>query len=570
MLEESPRAFVLRRKREMDVERGSFYDHWRELAEYILPRAPRFTVQDRTARGQKANKKIVDGTATLSLRALVSGLMSGVTSPARPWFKLSASYGKTPHELAVWLHGVTRTMQEVLVQSNFYTETAKLYQSCGLFGTGAMAILPDEESVLRCETFSIGTYWLATNDRHVVDEFLRDFTMTVRQMVEEFGFDKVSKSVQEMAKEKRWDNRIEIYHYIGPNHQWDPANKVNKFKRYKEWYVEVGMADSRQSNIIYQAEGDMQMPLRERGFDTFPIVAPRWEADGEDIYGCQSPAMQALPDIKRLQAEQKVKAKAIEKQADPPIIASASLKNGGLNADPGKTTYGDARAGQELVRPMYQVSFDVQGVMLDIQEIQKRIQRFFFEDLFLMVANERRSGTKAREIDELYEEKMTMLGPAYERLNDEFLDPSITRVFDICNSARMFEPAPKAFQGSKWKPEYISPMAQAQKMVGISGQDRVRNTVGIIAGFKPEIVDLWDADADLREAAEVVGINPSLLRAQEEVDAIRQQRSTDQAAAQQLAASQQVAQTAQTLSQTNTQEDNGLTQLLNINRGVPV
>lgn len=186
-----------------------------------------------------------------------------------------------------------------------------------------------------------------------------------------------------------------------------------------------------------------------------------------------------------------------------------------------------------------------------------------------MVANERRSGTKAREIDELYEEKMTMLGPAYDRLNDEFLDPTISRVFSICNEARLFEPAPKQYQGSKWKPEYISPMAQAQKMVGISGQDRVRNTVGILAGFKPEIVDLWDADADLREAAEVVGINPKLLKSQEDVDAIRQQRSADQAAAQQLAATQQVAQTAQTLSQTNTQEDNGLTQLLNINRGIP-
>jgi len=73
---------------QLDLERSSFTAHWRDLSDYILPRRSRFTLSD-VNRGERKNKNIIDSTATLAARTLRSGMMAGITSPARPWFRLT-------------------------------------------------------------------------------------------------------------------------------------------------------------------------------------------------------------------------------------------------------------------------------------------------------------------------------------------------------------------------------------------------------------------------------------------------------------------------------------------------
>ncbi|WP_227646376.1 portal protein, partial [Klebsiella pneumoniae] len=69
-------------------ERTSFEEHWRELAEFIDPRSTRFLTTERN-NGSKRNTRIVDPTASKAARTLQSGMLSGITSPTRPWFKLA-------------------------------------------------------------------------------------------------------------------------------------------------------------------------------------------------------------------------------------------------------------------------------------------------------------------------------------------------------------------------------------------------------------------------------------------------------------------------------------------------
>src|SRR5262249_28259584 len=69
------------------TERQSFEPHWQEIANFIYPRGVRVTPND-TNKGWKRNQHIVDGTGTRAARTLEAGLMSGMTSPARPWFRL--------------------------------------------------------------------------------------------------------------------------------------------------------------------------------------------------------------------------------------------------------------------------------------------------------------------------------------------------------------------------------------------------------------------------------------------------------------------------------------------------
>jgi hypothetical protein len=75
----------------IENDRSTFISHWRELSEFILPRRARFVSSD-TNKGDKRHQKIIDSSATKAAGTLRSGMMAGVTSPARPWFRLTTPY----------------------------------------------------------------------------------------------------------------------------------------------------------------------------------------------------------------------------------------------------------------------------------------------------------------------------------------------------------------------------------------------------------------------------------------------------------------------------------------------
>ena len=86
-------AILDRRRRifaQMQSERTEWFSMWREVSDYFLPhRYPwLMTQKDQKSTATRRNKKLLDGTSTLALRILSSGMMNSITSPARPWFSL--------------------------------------------------------------------------------------------------------------------------------------------------------------------------------------------------------------------------------------------------------------------------------------------------------------------------------------------------------------------------------------------------------------------------------------------------------------------------------------------------
>ena len=75
------------------ANRYSWWAHARELADYLLPRRYKWLVTpNQMSRGSPVNQHILDSTGTLAARNLASGMMSGISSPTRPWFKLKIGY----------------------------------------------------------------------------------------------------------------------------------------------------------------------------------------------------------------------------------------------------------------------------------------------------------------------------------------------------------------------------------------------------------------------------------------------------------------------------------------------
>jgi hypothetical protein len=303
--------------------------------------------------------------------------------------------------------------------------------------------------------------------------------------------------------------------------------------------------------------------LRESGMREKPFVAPRWETTGEDTYG-SSPGMDALGDAKALMLQQRRKAQAIDKMIDPPLMGPTSLRNQRVSLLPGDVTYVDINQQGQSLRSIYDVRLDPSMLLEDTRAIQDRINASFYADLFLMLSMSDRRQITAREIEERHEEKLLMLGPVLERLNDEMLDPIIERTFGIMMRAGQVPPPPMELEGVDLKVEYISILAQAQKMLGIATVDRFVGFVGQMAQVDPKALDKLDVDQTIDEYAEMTGVSPRIVRSDDDVAAMRAERQ-QQEQMQRMAAMaqpmQQAAGAAQTLADTEVSPDSLLANL---------
>lgn len=546
------RSKYMTRWKALKNERSDWDSHWRDLSEYFLPRTGRFVASDAN-RNKKRWNSIYDSTGTRALRTLSAGMMSGMTSPARPWFRLTledqdlAEFGP----VKIWLHEVTERMRSVFARSNTYRSLSTLYEELGLFGTASSIIVPDFHSVIRHYPLTAGEYALATDNRREVCTMYREWDMTVSQVVREFGLENCSQTVKNLFNNggKGLDSYVTIVHCVEP--------------RYDRDYTKADNVNMPWASVYFEKGADDDKLLRESGFKTFPVIAPRWATTGNDVYG-YSPAMEALGDVKQLQHEQLRKAEAIDYMTKPPLRMPTSLMNQPHSRHPGGVVYAD---GQDSITSLYEVQLNLQHLLIDIQDVRERINGAFFADLFMMLANDTRSGTTAREIAERHEEKLLMLGPVLERLHNEMLDPLIDITFNYLIEGNLLPPPPEELQGVDLKVEFVSTLAQAQRAVGVQAVDRLLGTVGAIAGLRPDAVDKLDTDQIIDDYAAMLGVDPTHIVADDEVEKIRQARAEAQQQQAMMDGMQPMAETAKTVSDINLTEDNALSSILGMFQG---
>jgi hypothetical protein len=523
-----------RRTAALFQERSSWISPYREVSDYVQQRRGRYLATNRN-KGDKINTKIINPQAMLALRTLKSGLMSGLTSPFRPWFKLGLVDQDKANFRSVkeWLDHCEKVISSIMLKSNLYTTLPVQYEEIGLFGTAPMAINEDYKTVIRGETFTAGEYAIGQDENGRVNIFVREFDMTVDQIVRKFGKENVSLSVRNRYNNKDYDGYVTVRHMICSNDD----------------KVDMGMAQKRPIMSIYWELGSNENKFLEvRGDHEFPIMCPRWDLGSGDTYG-RSPGMDALPDSKQLQRMEKKKLLGIDKWADPTMNASPALKNKRTSSLPGDIVYVDSN---DKYEPSYIVNPNIDPLSQQIAKVEERIDRAFYADLFLMLANSDRREITAFEIEKKYEEKLLMLGPVYNRMNDENFDPLIKRIFNTAQRNGIIPPQPEELEGEDFNIEYISIMAQAMKAVATTGIERLYGFVGNIAGAKPGVLDLLDEDQTVKQYAEMLGTPATIIRSDEHVKKMREAQAQAQAQQQQMEQMGQSVQGARLLSETDT------------------
>lgn len=556
------RQRLLQRKSAMWNERSSWIKRYQDISDFLLPYSGRFFTSDHN-KGNRLFNNIYDESATFALDVMTAGMMAGMTSPARPWFRLAIGDKDLMEHgpVKLWLADVAQLMREIYAKSNTYNALHSIYEELGAFATAASVIEDDYDNVIHHHVLTAGEYALATNDKGRVDTLCREYEMTILQIIEKFvkqpdgtmDWSRVSQSTKnKWDTHKNLDMWVPVIHVIQPRTARDIYRKDAKNMPFASCYFEPGEDDG------------ADRFLRESGYKRFPVIAPRWHVRGGDIYG-NGPSFRALGSTKQLQQEQLRKGQAIDYQTKPPLQVPAERKNSHISQLPGGVSYIPANGNHQGVKTLFEVNLDLGALREDILDVRQRINKSFYADLFLMISQDNRNTpATATEIAERHEEKLLMLGPVLERLHNEMLSPKIDLTFARIVEAGLLPPPPPELQGMDLSVEFISTLAQAQKMVGIGAMDGFLGRVAQLAAGSGDL-SVWDKvdkDQSVDVIAEMYGVNPSVIVSDDKVAIIREQKAQAMAAQQQAAAVPAMASAAKDAAAADTGGQNMLTDIM--------
>lgn len=517
----------------MDEERRPWYSYWGEISNYILPRRYLSLAAKTNPQTQLRNTTILDGTATQAARILAAGMMNGITSPARPWFRLRVPDQYDFGEVREWLDEVAKRMLMVMAETNFYNAFAVYYLDLCTFATAAMLIYEDDEDVFRCYNVALGEFFVQQDNRKMITRFARKFEWRLEQIVNEFGLENVSAQMQRDFKEggHKLGVKHTVIHLIEPNVK--DGLEVAAVHRFREFY--------------WLEAGEVGQLLRHAGYRDWNAVTARWETLGNDSYGT-GPSMDALGDVKQLQQMTKRKLQAMDKMVSPPLVADIMLQHQPTAFLPNGVTY-VAGANSFGAKPVYQINPPLGEMSRDIEQIQYRIREFFHNDLFRMIS-QLDTVRSATEIDARREEKLVLLGPVLERFENEALDPALTRIFNIMLRKNLLPPPPQELADVDIEIQYVSVLNDAQRAVGAAPLERFAQWVGSIGGVRPEVLEVPDWNEMTYEYAERLGVGAKTLHTREEVAQKLAELADQQAAAGAAEVVPPMADAAKTLSET--------------------
>ena len=553
------------RRGALEMERSTWVSHWRACGQYIQPRRAQFldaaqttstgsgTTTSTSTRGRNVGKKrhsaIINSAATRAADTLTAGLMAGLTSPARPWFRITtpvpglAEFGPVKQ----WMHLAEVILYEMFRRSNFYQSLAVVYEDLGVFGTAAMMIEADFQDVIRCTPFPVGSYSLALDGRLAVDTIYRKEEMTASQLISAFGEDNVSDSLVRSWKKDATEETADIVHVIELNDDRIEGKRDFRNMPFRSVYYDAGDTDHEF--------------LRESGFSSFPVIAPRWWVTGRDVYG-RSPGMNALGDVRALQEDERRKGKHLEMLTRPPMVAPQSMKRARVSTVPGEVSYVPDSAARDAYRPAWLVDPNISPQLENIDATTQRIEECFHKQAILALLFNRSPQKTATEVAEIAGEKAVVLSVAIERTQHEGLDPAVLRSMEIALQSRVIPPPPPELVGAPIAFDYVSILAQAQKAIGTVGIERISGTVGSWAAVNPTVLDKLDFDQMVDEYGSLLHVPPQIIRSDDQVAQIRQQRQQAEQQQQALELAERGVQGAKVLSETEVGGQNALDQLL--------
>jgi len=517
--------YIRKRLDKLEADRGTWESHWQEILDYVMPRKAEITFL--RSRGEKRTEVLFDSTAITANNLLAASLQGTLTSPSLPWFslKLRDDDANKVRDIQIWLEDTARRMYAVFNESNFNTEVHEMYLDLCSVGTSAIFVEEANEGFLQgglhFNTLHIAEYFIQENSTGRVDTLYRKYKMTARQAVQEFGEDNVGTKIKEALKAKP-DTQFNFIHAVEPTKDYERSVGMKSKTKLPFHSCHVCFED--------------KMVVRTGGYNEFPYLVPRWSKATGEIFG-RSPSYNALPDIKTLNKAVEIGLKAWAKAIDPPLLVTDDGVIGRVRMTPAGIT---VVRSDTAIKPL-QIGSNWQITDLKENQLRTAIRQAYYSDQLQLQEGPQMTAT---EVQVRYELMQRLLGPTLGRFQTEFLNPLIERVFGIMMRADALMPRPEAMSGLNMDIEYVGPLARSQRMEEAIAVERLYQLAMQVVQVDPTVMDVIDHEQAIRMRATLLGVPKTVLRGEDEVAEIREERAAAQQQAQEQAMAQQQADTA--------------------------
>ncbi|MCR5257597.1 MAG: head-tail connector protein [Desulfovibrio sp.] len=505
---------------------------WRDLARWICPYRGVFAGEDLAPRATRRNRKAFTQAATQALLRGASGMTTGMTPRNIAWFRPEfedEGLVELPGARA-WLDAVDWRMKQALADGGFYQSaqafnTDLLWAGCGLLYSETSPV-----SGMRYECCQIGTFSVALDPDGRLDAVVRSMSWTPARLAQTFGKRRMTEGARKRLEKSPYEP-VRVMHMVRRRHMRDPQKQD---KANMPW-----------ESFFWEDEGGEDF-LAVGGYMEMPYFYACWH-EGQTVYGT-GPGDEALPDAMQMDALERNKLEGLAKLKSPPVQYPYTMKDR-VKLGPNEMNPVAERVKIEPIIDLSPYAQAFRWVQEELQTVGRRLEQELQASIFASMPLEQRpKDMSATEFLERKREALQQLGPVISAYEPNVLTPLLERTAAALDRASLLPPPPESLQGIPLMMQmtFVSPMANALRQTGAeTTRAFLQDVAGIVQATQSlDVMDKVDVDQAVDELATGLGVPGRIIRADAEVEQIRQARARQAQAQQAMAMQAQQAETA--------------------------
>jgi len=443
-------------------------------------------------------------------------------------------------EAVLWLSQVSTIARREIARSNFYGQVNIDYDQIGVFGTGMMFVEEGKRTALNFRQFKPWFLTIEEDDEGIVDSVHREFELTTRQAVQQFGLSNVGPMIAKAyATTAMLSRKWKFLHACFPRED---------SKKLQDGGLKT--AEAKPIASVYIAVEEKKV-VEVGGYDEMPYLCSRFKSWGAPTCWGYSPAYLVLPEARQINYVSQYRDALAELKAYPRFIIPDSL-DGDIDLRAGGETIVAADDMARGVTPKEWMTVgDDRAAEENMQRKADAINRAFYVDMFSMLGQLADKKMTAYEIAQRLGEKLEQFTPVFDRRVTEFMNPMLMRVFGLLFRQGKFGQPPASLlvpvDGGR-RLELAMPVIAITSRISLALKAQqaqgIINTLSVIqpmAEQKPEIWDNFDVDGIARTLARDYSMPSELIMPTRRMKKMREAR-------QQVQAQQQAADLAQRMS----------------------
>jgi hypothetical protein len=489
---------------------------WQTIEGYVAPYRGKFFKENagEASIEWKSNRHIYDATAVQAHIQLANSIHGSMTNPAIVWFEMQWRNPELQdnYDAKIWLENAGKRIYDELQDSNFNLEANNTYRNLTSFATAAIMEEPKADITepwkgVQFTSVPIKQVYFEPDENGQAYNFYRLLQWRPSKLVSKFGYDNLPQTIQQQYDSSQ-DLAVQVIFAV-----YTRKDKLNQ----KETVL---TEENRPYGWAYLLRDDASV-IKSGGYYEMPAFIPRWEVTDESMWG-NGPAHYALADILTLNEMVALDLRSREKVIDPALLVQERAILNNLDLSPGA---------QNVVRDVTQIKpfesaarFD--AVEATIMRLQSSVQKYFYIDQLELKESPAMTAT---EVQVRYELMQRLLSSTMARLKEDFLDPLLTRTFNLLYRAGEFDDLPEGVELTDYDIEYIGPLSRSMKFDQSASIERWITQLQLIAqngGPAEEVLLVPDYDKLARMAADNLNLPTELTRSPEDVAAdVEQQKA---------------------------------------------